>query len=104
MSAWTQGRLNPGLLCLKEIKTAPGRIGVHTVPMHIHFFELHYAHLPDSEDAVKVFGTVGIKAGIATVGEIRTACEGHPKDASIYPKPDGSGFRISDLHGKGSAP
>jgi hypothetical protein len=74
---------------------------VQTVLMHIHFFELHYAHLPDSDDAVKVFGTVGIKEGIATVGDIRKACEGHPKDASIYPKPDGSGFRISDLHGTG---
>ena len=95
---------HPGLLCLKENRAALGGIGVHTVPMHIHFFELHYAHLPDSEDAVKVFGTVAIKAGIATVGGIRKACEGHPKDASIYPKPDGSGFRVSDLHEKSSAP
>ena len=68
--------------------------------MRISFFERDYGHLADSEDIVKVFGTMTIHAGIATVGDIRKACLGHPKTASIYPENDGSGFYVADLHGK----
>jgi len=65
--------------------------------MRVDFFERDYGHLSDSEDAVKVFGSSSIKAGISTVGDIRNAVKGHPKDASIYPKNDGSGFYVTDF-------
>jgi hypothetical protein len=68
--------------------------------MRISFFERDYGHLADSDDAVKVFGTKSIRAGVATVGDIRKACVGQPKTASIYPENDASGFYIADLHGE----
>ena len=64
--------------------------------MRIDFFERDYGRLLDSEDATKVLGTAGIHKGIANVGDIRKACHGHPKDASIRPKNNGSGFYITD--------
>jgi hypothetical protein len=68
--------------------------------MRIDYFERNYGHLSDSDDATKVLGTGSIHMGIATVGDIRKACQGHPKDASIYPKNDTSGFYITNVHGK----
>ena len=68
--------------------------------MRIDFFESDYGHLPDSADATEVLGTASIERGIATVGDIRKACEGHPKDASIYPENDASGFYITEVRGK----
>jgi hypothetical protein len=65
--------------------------------MRIDFFERDYRHLSDSDDAVNVLGLQGIAKGIATVGDIRRACEGHPKDASIKPENNASGFWISDV-------
>jgi hypothetical protein len=65
--------------------------------MTIEFFSEHYAHLPDIEDASTV---IGVLRGIATIGDIRAACAGHPKTSSIYPKIDGSGFYISDVQSK----
>lgn len=64
------------------------------------FFERDYGHLSDSDDAVKVFGRLSIAEGAATVGDIRGAAKGHPGDASIYPKNDGSGLYVTDFHGK----
>jgi hypothetical protein len=68
--------------------------------MRINFFERDYGSLADSEDAVKVFGPLSMHPGVATVGDIRKACVGHPKTASVYPENDGSGFYVADLHGK----
>ena len=51
--------------------------------MRIDYFERDYGHLPDSDDATKVFGTGSIEKGWATVGDIRKACQGRSKDASI---------------------
>jgi hypothetical protein len=65
--------------------------------MTIEFFKQHYSHLPDIEDASTV---IGVLPGIATVGDIRRACAGHPKTSHIYPKIDGSGFYISDVQAK----
>jgi hypothetical protein len=65
--------------------------------MTIEFFNEHYAHLPDTEDASNV---IAVLPGIATIGDIRAACAGHPKASSIYPKIDGSGFYISDVQSK----
>jgi len=68
--------------------------------MRVDFFERDYSHLLDSEDAIRVLGRMSIHPGIATVGDIRRAVAGHPKDASVYPENDGSGFYVSDFHGK----
>ena len=68
--------------------------------MRIDFFERDYGHLSDSEDAFKVFGTASLEKGIAMVGDIRKACIGRPKDASIYPESNASGFYITEGHGK----
>jgi hypothetical protein len=68
--------------------------------MRIGFFERDYGHIPDSEDATKVLGTQSIHAGVATVGDIRKACAGHTKNASIYPEGNASGFYITEHHGK----
>ena len=68
--------------------------------MLISFFERDYGHLSDTDDAIQVLGTGSIHAGVATVGDIRRACIGHPKDASIYPKSDASGFYITESKGK----
>jgi hypothetical protein len=38
--------------------------------------------------------------GVATVGDIRKACVGHTKDASIYPEGNAAGFYITEHHGK----
>lgn len=62
--------------------------------MTIEFFNEHYSHLPDTEDASTV---IGVLPNIATVGDIRAACTGHPRTSRIYPKIDGSGFYISDV-------
>lgn len=64
------------------------------------FFEHSYANLLDADDAVRVFGRSSIHQSIATVGDIRRAVKGHPTDASIYPENDGSGFYVTDFHGK----
>lgn len=68
--------------------------------MRIDYFECNCGHLLDSDDATKALGSVSIFKGRKTVGDIRRACEGHPKDASIYPESDGSGFFITEVHGK----
>jgi hypothetical protein len=68
-------------------------------PMRIDYFERNCRHLWDSDDATKALGTVNILKGVKTVGDIRKACEGHPKDSSIYPESDGSGFFITEGHG-----
>ena len=65
--------------------------------MTIEFFDERYAHLPDTEDASYV---IVVLPGVATIGDIRAACAGHPKTSSIYPKIDGSGFYISDVQSK----
>jgi hypothetical protein len=65
--------------------------------MRIDFFERAYGQLLDSDDATKVLGTAGIHKGVAKVGDIRKACDGHPKGASIRPKNNGSGFYITDI-------
>lgn len=65
--------------------------------MTIEFFNEHYSDLPDDVDASTV---VGVLPDIATVGDIRAACAGHPKSSHIYPKIDGSGFYISDSQSK----
>jgi len=65
--------------------------------MTIEFFNEHYAHLADTEDASNV---IGVLPGIATIGDIRKACAGHAKTSSIYPKIGGSGFYISDAQSK----
>jgi len=65
--------------------------------MTIEFFSEHYAHLPDTVDGSHV---IGILPGIATIGDIRKACAGHPETSSIYPKIDGSGFYISEVQAK----
>ena len=65
--------------------------------MTIEFFNEHYAHLPDAEDASNV---IGVLPGIATIGDIRAACVKHPKTSSIYPKIGGSGFYVSDVQSK----
>ena len=67
--------------------------------MRIDYFEHSCGNLLDSDDATKALGTVSIFKGRKTVGDIRKACEGHPKDASIYPESDGSGFFITEVHG-----
>jgi hypothetical protein len=68
--------------------------------MRIDYFERDYNHLADSDDATMALGTQSIFKGLKTVGDIRKACEGHPKDASIYPEGDGSGFYVTDVRGK----
>ena len=68
--------------------------------MRIEFFERDYGQVPDSEDATKVLGTQSIHVGVATVGDIRKACEGHTKQASIYPESNAAGFYITEHHGK----
>ena len=65
--------------------------------MTIEFFNEHYAHLRDTEDASNI---IGVLPGVARIGDIRAACAGHPKTSSIYPKIDGSGFYISDVQSK----
>jgi hypothetical protein len=65
--------------------------------MRIDYFENNCGHLQDSDDATKALGTVNIRKGVKTVGDIRTACEGHPKDSSIYSESDGSGFFFSGV-------
>ena len=65
--------------------------------MTIEFLNEHYAQLPDTEDASNV---IGVLPGVATIGDIRAACAGHPKTSSIYPKIGGSGFYISDVQSK----
>jgi len=64
------------------------------------FFERDYGHLSDADDAVNVLGSQSISKGVATVGDIRKAVQGHPMDASICPENDGSGFYVTDSHGK----
>jgi len=59
-------------------------------------FERNFSHLSDSEDAKKVFGP-NMHAGIATVGEIRKAVQGHPPEASIRMENNGFGFYVSDF-------
>ena len=68
--------------------------------MRIDYFEQNCEHLLDSDDATKALGTVSIFKGRKTVGDIRKACEGQRKDASIYPESDGSGFFVAEVHGK----
>jgi hypothetical protein len=68
--------------------------------MRIDYFERDYGHLPDSDDATKVFGTGSIEKGWATVGDIRKACQGRSKDASICLQNEPPGFYITDVHGK----
>lgn len=68
--------------------------------MRIDFFEHDYSQLLDSDDATNILGTAGIHRGIATVGDIRKACEGRPKDSSIYLNGDGWGFYVTDIHSK----
>jgi hypothetical protein len=68
-------------------------------PMRIDYFEHNCGHLLDSDDATKALGTVSIFKGRKTVGDIRKACQGQRKDASIYPESDGSGFFITEVHG-----
>jgi hypothetical protein len=68
--------------------------------MRIQFFERDYGHVPDSEDAIKVLGRQSIRPGVAIVGDIRKACQGHTKDASIYPEGNAAGFYITEHHGK----
>ena len=65
--------------------------------MTIEFFNEHYAHLPDMQDASYV---IGVLPSVATIGDIRAACAEHPKTSSNYPKIDGSGFYISDVQSK----
>jgi hypothetical protein len=65
--------------------------------MTIEFFNEHYSDLRDDVDASTV---VGVLPNIATVGDIRAACAGHPKGSHIYPKIDGSGFYVSDSQSK----
>jgi hypothetical protein len=64
------------------------------------FFERVYGHLPDSEDAVKVFGRITILEGIATVGDIRKAVREYPNDASICVDSDGASFYVTNLKSK----
>ena len=68
--------------------------------MLISFFERDCGHLENSDDATKALGTLSIPPGIATVGDNRKACQGRPKDASIYPENNASGFYITEGHGK----
>ena len=63
--------------------------------MTIEFMETHYAHLLDGDDAQELLGT-SIRAGAATVGQIRRETKQHPKHASICVENDGSGFYIVD--------
>jgi hypothetical protein len=67
--------------------------------MRIDYFEQNCGHLLDSDDATKALGTVSIFKRRKTVGDIRKACQGQRKDASIYPESDGSGFFITEVHG-----
>ncbi len=69
--------------------------------MTINYFERNYRHLRDSADATEVFGVTSIQKGVATVGDIRKACEGRPKGSSIYTEGNGSGFFITDIHSAG---
>ena len=64
--------------------------------MTINYFERNYSHLPDSADATEVFGVTSIHKGVATVGDIRKACEGRPKGSSIFTESNGSGFFVTD--------
>ena len=41
--------------------------------MTIEFFNEHYAHFPDIEDASNV---IGVLPGVATIGDVRAACAG----------------------------
>ena len=67
--------------------------------MTIEQFERDYGRLPDSADATEVLGRVSIHKGVATVGDIRKACQGFPKDASIRPDLTcPAGFYITDIH------
>ena len=68
--------------------------------MRTEYFERNFGHLSDSDDATLVFGTASIKKGVATVGDIREACKGHPPDASIYLDNEPPYFYIADVHGK----
>jgi hypothetical protein len=68
--------------------------------MRIDYFEQNCEHLLDSDDATKALGTVSIFKGRKSVGDICKACQRHPKDASIYPESDGSGFFITEVHAK----
>jgi hypothetical protein len=69
--------------------------------MRILSFERYYGHLADSEDAVKVLGMASLEKGLTTVGDIRRACAGRPKDASIYPDiTNACGFYVTEVHGK----
>jgi len=71
--------------------------------MTINYFERNYSHLPDSADATEVFGVTSIHKGVATVGDIRKACEGRPKGSSIFTESNGSGFFVTGIHSKSSA-
>jgi len=62
--------------------------------MLISFFERDYADLSDGDDASKV---ISVRSGVATIGDIRAACAGHSKEASIYAEGDASGFYVSDI-------
>jgi hypothetical protein len=68
--------------------------------MRIDYFEHNCGHLLDSDDATKALGTASIFKGRKTVGDIRKACEGRAKDASVFPESDGSGFFITEVQGK----
>ncbi len=68
--------------------------------MRIDYFEHNCGHLLDTDDATKALGPVSSFKGRKTVGDIRKACEGQRKDASIYPESDGTGFFITEVHGK----
>jgi hypothetical protein len=63
--------------------------------MRCDLFERDYQHLADSEDAQTARGS-NIHRGVATVGDIRKACAGHPPDASIRLENNGSGFYVDD--------
>ena len=66
--------------------------------MLVRVFERDYANLPDSDDAVIVFGQDRIGRGVATVGYIRRACAAKSKDALVCAQRDGWGFYVSDLN------
>jgi hypothetical protein len=51
----------------------------------ISFFERDYGHLPDGNEL----------PGVGKVGDIRHACAGYKKNASIYPKVDDMDSRSS---------
>jgi hypothetical protein len=59
--------------------------------------EQRYSHMTPDEDGGPL---IGKEKGIVTVGQIREACQGHPKGASICPDDSPAGFFIMDSPGK----